>query len=94
MIRSLKKGPNISINILEKLQKLTNVHEQINVWDRSCTILPVFVGKTLGVYNGKKHIPVYITENMIGHKLGEFALTRKFIAHKNLDKKNKKKIKN
>lgn len=90
MIRSLKKGPYISINVLKKIQNIKSVHDQINVWDRSCVILPTFIGKTFGVYNGKKHIPVYITENMIGHKLGEFASTRKFIAHKNLDKKTKK----
>lgn len=94
MIRSIKKGPYISINILNKLKKQKSTHEQINIWDRSSTILPNFIGKTFGIYNGKKHIPIFITENMVGHKFGEFALTRKFIAHKNLDKKNKKKIKN
>lgn len=90
MIRSLKKGPYIKINILKKVKQIKNLHDQINIWDRSCVIIPPFIGKTFGVYNGKKHIPVYVTENMVGHKLGEFSITRKFIAHKNLDKKNKK----
>ncbi|HKM40483.1 MAG TPA: 30S ribosomal protein S19 [Patescibacteria group bacterium] len=82
MARSLKKGPYINQKILKKIQALDpNSKTVIKVWDRACTIVPEMVGHTIGVHNGKQHIPVYITENMVGHKLGEFSPTKKFISH-------------
>ena len=82
MSRSLKKGPYVNPRILKKIKELTPGDKTVlKVWDRACTITPEMVGFTIAVHNGKKHIPVLITENMVGHKLGEFALTRKFISH-------------
>lgn len=83
MARSLKKGPFVDGHLLEKAQKAIRSRDKrpIRTWSRRSTILPEFVGLTFGVHNGKQHIPVYITENMIGHKLGEFALTRTFKGH-------------
>ncbi|MFH1233650.1 MAG: 30S ribosomal protein S19 [Patescibacteria group bacterium] len=82
MPRSLKKGPYINLRILEKIKKLKQGDKTvIKVWDRSCSITPEMVGFTIGVHNGRQHTPVYVVENMVGHKLGEFAPTRKFIAH-------------
>ncbi|MDO9399260.1 MAG: 30S ribosomal protein S19 [bacterium] len=82
MSRSLKKGPYINLRILEKIKKLKPGDKTIiKVWDRSCTITPEMVGFTIGVHNGRQHTPVFVVENMVGHKLGEFALTRKFIVH-------------
>ncbi|MCS7052250.1 MAG: 30S ribosomal protein S19 [Ignavibacterium sp.] len=83
MPRSVKKGPFVDIKLLKKIQKLneTNQKRIIKTWSRSSTIIPEFVGHTIGVHNGKQHIPVYITENMVGHKLGEFAPTRIFRGH-------------
>jgi small subunit ribosomal protein S19 len=82
MSRSLKKGPYINLRILNKLKNLKPGDKTIiKVWDRACTITPEMVGFTIGVHNGKQHVPVYIVENMVGHRLGEFALTKKFIVH-------------
>jgi small subunit ribosomal protein S19 len=83
MPRSVKKGPFVDIKLLKKIQKLneTNQKKIIKTWSRASTIIPDFVGHTIGVHNGKQHIPVYITENMVGHKLGEFAPTRIFRGH-------------
>ena len=82
MARSLKKGPYINERLLAKIKQLKPGDKTvIKTWDRACTITPEMVGFTIGVHNGKKHIPVYIVENMVGHKLGEFAPTRKFISH-------------
>ncbi len=82
MSRSLKKGPYINLRILEKIKKLKSGDKTIiKVWDRSCTITPEMVGFTIGVHNGRQHTPVFVVENMVGHKLGEFAPTRKFIVH-------------
>ncbi|MFH1661501.1 MAG: 30S ribosomal protein S19 [Candidatus Falkowbacteria bacterium] len=82
MSRSLKKGPYINPRILKKIQDLKQGDKTvIKVWDRACTITPEMVGFTIGVHNGKIHVPVFIVENMIGHKLGEFSQTRKFISH-------------
>ncbi|MBI2467937.1 MAG: 30S ribosomal protein S19 [Candidatus Rokubacteria bacterium] len=83
MGRSLRKGPFVDEHLFEKVEEL-NVSRQkkvIKTWSRRSTILPEFVGHTLAVHNGKKFIPVYITENMVGHKLGEFSPTRTFRAH-------------
>jgi len=82
MSRSLKKGPYIDEKLLKKLKKLKPGDKTIiKTWSRACTITPEMVGFTFGVHNGKEHIPVFITEDMVGHKLGEFAPTRKFIKH-------------
>jgi len=82
MSRSLKKGPYIDERLVEKLKKLgPHSKEVIKTWSRSSTISPEMVSFTIGVHNGKEHIPVLITEAMVGHKLGEFSPTRKFIKH-------------
>ena len=83
MARSLKKGPYVSESLMKKIQKLNelNKHEVVKTWSRRSTIFPEFIGHTIAVHNGKEFIPVYCTEDMVGHKLGEFALTRKFGGH-------------
>ncbi len=83
MARSLKKGPYIDSKLFEKIEKLNqdNQKKVIKTWARRSTIPPEFVGHTIAVHNGIKFIPVYVTENMVGHKLGEFALTRTFRGH-------------
>ncbi|MGQ9634722.1 MAG: 30S ribosomal protein S19 [Bryobacteraceae bacterium] len=83
MGRSLKKGPFCDAHLLEKVAALNAKNEKkvIRTWSRRSTIVPDFVGHTIAVHNGKKFIPVYITENMVGHKLGEFAPTRTFKGH-------------
>ena len=80
MSRSLKKGPYVDPKLLEKLRK-TAPDEAVKTWSRSCTIVPEFVAKTFLVHNGKEFKRVYVTENMVGHKLGEFAPTRVFRGH-------------
>ena len=80
MSRSLKKGPYINERLLAKIKRLTLGDKTIiKTWDRASSISPEMVGFTIGVHNGRQHIPIFITENMVGHKLGEFAHTRKFI---------------
>ena len=83
MTRSLKKGPFIDAHLLKKVDTVreTNDKRPIKTWSRRSTILPDFVGLTIAVHNGKQHIPVYVSENMVGHKLGEFALTRTLKGH-------------
>ena len=83
MARSLKKGPYVEESLLKKVQELNKQNKKtvIKTWSRRSTIFPDFVGHTIAVHNGKDFIPVYITEEMVGHKLGEFALTRKFTGH-------------
>ncbi|MFH1782313.1 MAG: 30S ribosomal protein S19 [Candidatus Omnitrophota bacterium] len=83
MGRSLKKGPYIDEKLLSKVQEAKNKGDRkpIKTWSRRSTILPDFVGATVSIYNGKKFIPVFITENMVGHKLGEFSPTRMFRKH-------------
>lgn len=82
MSRSLKKGPFIDPKLAKKVAALGNEDRTIiKTWARACTISPEFVGKTIAVHNGKVHVPVFVTENMVGHKLGEFAPTRKFRTH-------------
>lgn len=83
MPRSVKKGPFIDEHLLRKLKHLNVTNEQkvIRTWSRRSTIIPEMVGHTVAVHNGKKFIPIYITENMVGHKLGEFAPTRTFKGH-------------
>lgn len=82
MSRSLKKGPYVNLRLVNKLKNLgADDKTVIKVWDRACTITPEMVGKTIGVHNGRIHVPVYIVENMVGHRLGEFSLTKKFVSH-------------
>lgn len=82
MSRSLKKGPFVDPKLAKKVFSLSNEDRTIiKTWARSSTIAPEFVGKTIAVHNGKVHVPVFITENMVGHKLGEFSPTRKFRSH-------------
>jgi small subunit ribosomal protein S19 len=83
MSRSLKKGPFVDTPLLEKIEAMNRGGEKrvIKTWSRRSTVVPEMVGHTLAVHNGKKFIPVYITENMVGHKLGEFAATRQFKGH-------------
>jgi small subunit ribosomal protein S19 len=90
MSRSLKKGPFVDTPLLEKLESLNRANEKkvIKTWSRRSTVVPEMVGHTMAVHNGKKFIPVYVTENMVGHKLGEFAPTRTFFGHSG-DKKTK-----
>ena len=90
MARSIKKGPYVFQRLLNKVQKLneTGKKEVIKTWSRRSTIFPDFIGHTFAVHNGKDFIPVYVTEDMVGHKLGEFSLTRKCGGHgENKDKK-------
>ena len=89
MGRSLKKGPFIADSLLSKIEKLNanNRKEVIKTWSRASTILPQMVGHTIAVHNGRQHIPVFVTEQMVGHKLGEFAPTRTFKGHSKSDKK-------
>ncbi len=82
MSRSLKKGPYINERLQKKVVAMSPGDKTVlKVWDRSSTITPEMVGFTFGVHNGKAHTPVYVTENMVGHKLGEFSPTRKFVGH-------------
>jgi len=83
MSRSTKKGPYIHPKLLKKIDEMntTGVKKVIKVWSRSSTITPKMLGHTIAVHNGRKHVPIYITENMVGHKLGEFAPTRYFRGH-------------
>jgi small subunit ribosomal protein S19 len=83
MARSIKKGPYVEESLVLKIQKLNERNEKrvFKTWSRASTIIPEFVGHTIAVHNGNKFIPVYITENMVGHKLGEFSPTRTFRGH-------------
>ena len=83
MARSLKKGPFVDESLMKKVEKVneSGKKEVIKTWSRRSTIYPQFIGHTFAVHNGKEFIPVYVTEDMVGHKLGEFALTRKFGGH-------------
>jgi small subunit ribosomal protein S19 len=82
MSRSLKKGPFIDPKLAKKVAALgSDDRTIIKTWARACTITPDFVGRTIAVHNGKVHVPVFVTENMVGHKLGEFSPTRKFRSH-------------
>lgn len=82
MGRSLKKGPYVNLRLLKRIKDLKPGDKTVlKTWDRACTITPEMVGFTIAVHNGKKHVPLLISENMVGHKLGEFAPTRKFISH-------------
>ena len=83
MARSVKKGPFVDDHLMKKVEAAGNSADKrpIKTWSRRSTVLPAFVGLTIAVHNGKQHIPVFVTENMVGHKLGEFSLTRTFKGH-------------
>jgi small subunit ribosomal protein S19 len=91
MTRSLKKGPFVDHHLLAKVEKATasNDKKPVKTWSRRSTILPEFIGLTIAVHNGRQHVPVFVTEHMVGHKLGEFALTRTYKGHA-ADKKAKR----
>jgi small subunit ribosomal protein S19 len=92
MSRSLKKGPFVSPKLLQKVEKLNAENKKgtvIRTWSRASTIFPQMVGHTIAVHDGRRHVPIYITENMVGHKLGEFAPTRTYRGHL-VEKKKKK----
>ncbi len=83
MSRSIKKGPFIDSKLMKKVEtvKRTNARTVIRTWSRASTILPEMVGLTIGVHDGRRHVPIFVSENMVGHKLGEFAMTRHFRGH-------------
>jgi small subunit ribosomal protein S19 len=93
MARSIKKGPFCDDHLMKKIEVLNAAKKKkvIQTWSRRSTIFPQFVGHTIAVYNGKEHIPVYVQEDMVGHKLGEFAPTRSVKGHEKNDKKAKRK---
>jgi small subunit ribosomal protein S19 len=92
MSRSLKKGPFVQPRLLERIHAMNEANEKkvVKTWSRSSTIFPEMVGHTIAVHDGRKHVPVYVTESMVGHKLGEFSPTRTFRGHKASDKKGKR----
>ncbi|MDY0322579.1 MAG: 30S ribosomal protein S19 [Candidatus Carbobacillus sp.] len=92
MARSLKKGPFVDDHLMKKVVALNESGEKkvIKTWSRRSTIFPEFVGHTFAVYDGRKHVPVYVTEDMVGHKLGEFVPTRTFKGHAGDDKKTRR----
>lgn len=92
MSRSISKGPFVAYHLLNKLTLLNKVEkkEVIKTWSRASTILPMMIGHTISVYNGQKHVPIYISDPLVGHKLGEFVPTRTFKSHKKTEKKVKR----
>ncbi len=92
MPRSLKKGPFIASHLLKKIEKMNaiNKKETIITWSRTSTILPIMVGHTIAIYNGKQHVPIFISDQFVGHKLGEFVSTRTFKSHIKTDRKTKR----
>lgn len=91
MARSVKKGPFVDAHLIKKVETAQTSKDKrpVKTWSRRSTVLPEFIGATIAVHNGRQHVPVFITENMVGHKLGEFSLTRTFKGHA-ADKKAKK----
>lgn len=89
MARSVKKGPFCDLHLLNKIGKLNEANDKkvVQTWSRRSTVFPQFVGHTIAVHNGKEHVPIYITEEMVGHKLGEFVPTRTYRGHSKSDKK-------
>ena len=92
MARSLKKGPFVASDVIEKVEQMnaSGKKDIIKTWSRSTTILPNMIGHTFAVYNGQQHLPVFVSDQMVGHKLGEFAPTRTFRSHVKKDKKGKR----
>jgi len=90
--RSLKKGPFVASYVMEKVEAMnaSGKKDTIQTWSRTSTILPNMIGHTFAVYNGKQHVPVFVTDQMVGHKLGEFSPTRTFRSHIKKDKKSKR----
>lgn len=90
MSRSIKKGPYVHESVMKKIDAMNAANEKkvIKTWSRSSTILPNFLGHTIAVYDGRKHVPVYVTEDMVGHKLGEFAPTRTYKGHAGKNEKS------
>lgn len=93
MARSLKKGPFIDDHLLKKIEKMNEANDKkvVKTWSRRSMIIPEMIGHTVAIHNGKKHVPVYLTEEMIGHRLGEFAPTRFYRGHAGSDKKAQRK---
>ena len=89
MTRSLKKSPFVAYHLLKKINKMSK-KDTITTWSRASTILPSMVGFTIAVYNGKQHVPVFISDQFVGHKLGEFVSTRNFKTHIKADRKGKR----
>ena len=89
MSRSIKKGPFVAFSLVKKIDALNDANEKkiVKTWSRASTILPSFVGHTIAVHDGRKHVPVYVTEDMVGHKLGEFVATRTYRGHGKDEKK-------
>jgi small subunit ribosomal protein S19 len=94
MARSIKKGPFVDHHLMDKVLAARSSGDKrpIKTWSRRSTVMPEFIGLTVAVHNGKQHIPVYITENMVGHKLGEFALTRIFKSHSAVGKRTEEAV--
>lgn len=94
MARSLKKGPFVADHLLRKIERLNQEGEKrvVTTWSRASTIVPIRIGHTIAVHNGQEHIPVFITDQRVGHKLGEFAPTRTFRGHTKTDKKTKRSL--
>nr|YP_009234511.1 ribosomal protein S19 [Epimedium sagittatum]AMD08228.1 ribosomal protein S19 [Epimedium sagittatum] len=92
MTRSLKKNPFVANHLLRKIEKLNIRAEKkiIITWSRASTIIPIMIGHTIAIHNGKEHLPIYITDSMVGHKLGEFAPTLTFRGHTRSDKKSRR----
>ena len=92
MTRSLKKGPFVASYVMEKVEAMnaSGKKDTIQTWSRTSTILPNMIGHTFAVYNGKQHVPVFVTDQMVGHKLGQFSPTRTFRSHIKKDKKSKR----
>lgn len=92
MSRSLKKAPFVAYHLLKKVNKMTSSGKKdvIKTWSRSSTILPSMIGHTIAVYNGKQHVPIFISDQFVGHKLGEFVSTRTFRSHIKTDRKTKR----
>nr|MBN1229970.1 30S ribosomal protein S19 [Anaerolineae bacterium] len=91
MSRSLKKGPFVEPKLMKKIEQMNDSGDKkvVRTWSRASTIFPEFVGHTIAVHDGRRHVPIYITENMVGHKLGEFAPTRTFRGHITREKKGR-----
>ena len=91
MARSLKKGPFVDASLMNKIEALNKADDKqvIKTWSRRSTIFPSFIGHTIAVHDGRRHVPVYVTEDMVGHKLGEFVATRTYIGHGKDEKKSR-----
>lgn len=92
MPRSLKKSPFVAYHLLKKINRMNAVGKKdiITTWSRSSTVLPIMVGFTIAIYNGKQHVPIFISDQLVGHKLGEFVSTRNFKTHIKADRKSKR----